>query len=209
MNKIFKINVEGQSEKSDKDDSSKLTNPVAITINIKDQKLSEDEIAKLSGVRYETNELGELELVKCGGSYDAEKGTFTFFTDEFGECGIVKDENLKKMSLFIDDTYTILNDQNDQLDTAPEIINSRTMVPLRYIAERLGAGVEWNANTQTITMIKDGKTITLTIGKTTDEIDAPAMIKNSRTMVPVRYISEQFGANVMWFEDAQKIEIIQ
>ncbi len=61
------------------------------------------------------------------------------------------------MSLFIDDTYTILNDQNDQLDTAPEIINSRTMVPLRYIAERLGAGVEWNANTQTITMIKDGK----------------------------------------------------
>ncbi len=203
VKEIFDISA----KTSENQENEKLGSLVAITVDLSGKKLTKEEIAKLSGVRYETDEKGELVLVKCGGKYNEETGKFTFFTDKFGQCGVIKDENLKKLTLFINDTYTIKNDLNDQLDAPPEIVNNRTVVPLRYIAESLGVDVKWDGPTQTITMTKDGKTITLTIGETTDGNDTPAMIKNSRTMVPVRYISEQFGANVMWFEETQKLRL--
>jgi hypothetical protein len=62
------------------------------------------------------------------------------------------------------------------------------MVPLRAIAEALGADVDWDNATRTITMTLDGRTLTL----------RPEVIVNGRTMVPIRYVSENLGANVVW-----------
>ncbi|MBO4950166.1 MAG: peptidylprolyl isomerase [Clostridia bacterium] len=86
-----------------------------------------------------------------------------------------------------------------------EIVEGRTLVPLRAIFEALGASVEWNGETKTVTSVLDETEIKLTIGEKalykngeTVELDVPAMIMNGRTMVPVRAISESFGVKVEW-----------
>ena len=100
-------------------------------------------------------------------------------------------------------------------DVQPQIINGRTMVPMRTIFESLGATVEWNQSTQTITSVKDDTTITLTIGVPAiainqyvpRELDAAPCIVDGRTLVPVRAISEAFHMNVDWDEVTQTVFI--
>lgn len=90
-------------------------------------------------------------------------------------------------------------------DVQPTIIDGRTMVPLRAIFEALGATVEWDGDTQTVTSVKKDTTIQLTIGDANlyvngeaKALDVPAQIMDSRTLVPVRAISEAFGCQVDW-----------
>ena len=54
--------------------------------------------------------------------------------------------------LVIDSTQAYLNDTPNTLDVAPAIINDRTMMPIRFIAESLDFAVEWSADTQTVTI---------------------------------------------------------
>ena len=90
-------------------------------------------------------------------------------------------------------------------DQAPVIHLGRTMVPLRAIFEALGADVEWNPETRTVTSKKGSNTIELTIDSdvlykngTPVYLDVPAMLVNNRTLVPVRAVSEALGADVDW-----------
>ncbi len=106
------------------------------------------------------------------------------------------------------------NGENIEFDVAPQIINERTMVPLRAIFEALGATVDWNDDTQTVTSIKDNTTISLTINNPTmyinDEtvvLDSPACLVNGRTLVPVRAISEAFAIQVEWKENTTPVPI--
>ncbi len=90
----------------------------------------------------------------------------------------------------------------------------RTMVPLRFISEAFGAKVEWDGATKTVTITWGSKTIKLTIGVYTAKVDgkdvkldvAP-IIKDGRTFVPIRFISEAFGADVKWDANEKKITI--
>ena len=89
------------------------------------------------------------------------------------------------------------------IDAAPEIVNGSTFVPIRFIAETFGSTVEWLPESRGITL--GHPTIGLQIGKATVVIngntialEAAPYIKNSRTMVPLRVISESFGGDVVW-----------
>ena len=100
------------------------------------------------------------------------------------------------------------------LDVPAQTINDRTMVPLRAIFEALGATVDWEEATQTVTSTKGDLTIKLTIGSNKlyrgDEevtLDVPAQVVNDRTLVPVRAISESFGCQVDWDEATQTVTI--
>ncbi|WP_436245502.1 copper amine oxidase N-terminal domain-containing protein [Paenibacillus sp. LjRoot56] len=82
---------------------------------------------------------------------------------------------------------------------------SSTMVPVREIAEKLGAKVDWNPSLEQVTFRDQHATTSLTIGQkiaSVDgkqvELDAPAVLKNDRTMVPLRAVSESLGADVDW-----------
>ena len=104
-------------------------------------------------------------------------------------------------------------------DVAPVIRNERTMLPSRFIAESLGASVEWNEEKQLVTIKgKNEKdediTILITIGAAYSSVngesiklDSPAFIENDRTYTPVRFIAEQLGASVDWNESKQKVTI--
>jgi hypothetical protein len=100
-------------------------------------------------------------------------------------------------------------------DTQPYIKNNRTLVPVRFVVEQLGAQVDWDNKNQEVTIEKDGKKIILKIGSKIVTIngskvtlDAPAELKDERTMVPLRFISEAFGANVDW-NDKEKVVTIE
>jgi len=90
-------------------------------------------------------------------------------------------------------------------DVPPQTVDGRTLVPLRAIFEALGAEVNWNEATQTITGTKDGTTVVLPLGSTTPTvngqtviIDVPGMVQNGRTLVPLRFVAESFGVDVNW-----------
>jgi len=91
------------------------------------------------------------------------------------------------------------------LDSPPVITNGRTMVPFRFLAESLGAAVEWDGTDRMVTFKKDDTVIYLWIGRDyaivgSDlvNLDSPPIIINGRTMVPLRFISETLGAEVEW-----------
>jgi len=104
-----------------------------------------------------------------------------------------------------------LNGVNIPTDVPIYIDNGRTMVPVRFVSEALGARVDWVVETRKVLIRRvDGTVMELTIGKTDMMIkkdknkpiivkmDVSAVINNGRTYVPVRYIAEAMGLNVDW-----------
>lgn len=94
-------------------------------------------------------------------------------------------------------------------DVTPEIVNGRTMVPIRVVTEVLGGKADWNAATQAITLSINGKVLHMTIGQMLSGFDAAPVILNSRTYVPIRYVAEQLGAQVEWNAATQQIVIVR
>lgn len=99
-------------------------------------------------------------------------------------------------------------------DAEPRIIGGRTMVPLRAIFEALGAEVEWNGETKTVTASNGMKTISMTIGKkevTVGErymiMDTAPIIAENRTLIPARYAAEVFDNTVEWDSQNRVVKI--
>lgn len=113
-----------------------------------------------------------------------------------------------------DDVNVILDGEILEFDVPPQIIDGRTLVPLRKIFEELDMVVDWDGDTQTVSADKLGVSVKLTIGETTayrnsvaNEIDVPAMIIDERTLVPARLVSEYAGADVRWDGDTRTVYI--
>jgi hypothetical protein len=103
-----------------------------------------------------------------------------------------------------------VNDSPVKLDVAPVITEGRTLLPIRWIAEPLGASVAWNSTERKVTITLKDTTIELWIGKNiakVNGIDTPIdstnskvvpEIINSRTMLPLRFVTENLGCDVQW-----------
>jgi hypothetical protein len=85
------------------------------------------------------------------------------------------------------------NGQHRTLPVAPIIENESTLVPVRFIAEALGADVSWEAATETAVIVLDGKTLRITIGQMAAGMTTPAVNRNGNILVPLRYVGEAFG----------------
>ena len=108
----------------------------------------------------------------------------------------------------------ILNGTPIEFDVAPIIENNRTLVPFRGIFEALGAEVNWNNDAKTATGELNNISIQLTIGNQTAYVnkqpillDVPPKIINGRTLVPIRFIVENFGFSVDWTAETGVIVI--
>ena len=116
---------------------------------------------------------------------------------------------------FADGDITVkLNGQALAFDVPPQVINGRTMVPMRAIFEALGASVAWDEATQTVTSVRDETTVKLTIGvpgitvnDVAKELDIAPCITDGRTLVPVRAVSEAFQLHVSWNGATQTVAI--
>ena len=123
-------------------------------------------------------------------------------------------DSLSVTELWLNKPTGLVNNVEQQLDVSPFLKDGRTMVPLRFIGESNGADVKWSDPEQKITIALDGNTIILWIGKTEAKInnntvylDVPAMKSNGRTVVPLRFVSENLKLKVDYDDNAKKITI--
>ncbi len=109
-----------------------------------------------------------------------------------------------------------LNSSPIIFDTDPFIdsANNRTLVPLRGIAESLGAIVGWDQATSSVLIDRQGTSLRLKVGSPDvyvngekNTMDAPVVLRNSRTYVPVRFITEFFGGEVNWNGNTKTVEL--
>jgi len=123
------------------------------------------------------------------------------------------------IELYINSSYIKINGIQMKMDTAPILINGRTFVPIRYIAEPLGAQVIWKEQTKSVILVFKDKVIELFIGNPLASINGESVpidkdnpqvapfIKDGRTMLPLRFVLENFGATVSWDSTQKKITI--
>lgn len=120
-----------------------------------------------------------------------------------------------KIKLWIGKRTAFINESPFLLDEAPYIQNSTTMVPLRFISEAFQSTVEWVAEGKgKIEITLGSKIIVLRIDQKIAyindieyRISTPPVIRNGRTFVPIRFISEAFGAEIIWKATLQEINI--
>ncbi|KRF03381.1 hypothetical protein ASG89_23360 [Paenibacillus sp. Soil766] len=105
----------------------------------------------------------------------------------------------------------LMNFENEQL---PIFKNGVTLIPLRVIFEALGAEIEWNQDSYSVTATKDNTTIKLSVGDTNAivngavvKLELPSEIINNKTMIPLRFVSEALGAKVDWINYSRTVLI--
>lgn len=104
------------------------------------------------------------------------------------------------------------------MDVAPQIIEGRVYLPLRYVAEPLGATMNWDAAAQKVTIFFGGNTIELWVNQNAATVNGvqqmidpnnpnvtPLMDPTGRVMVPVRFVSQGLGCDVAWDMALQKV----
>jgi hypothetical protein len=124
---------------------------------------------------------------------------------------------IKNSSAYVDESPSIsviLNGKKLSFSEQPYIENGTTRVPMRAIFEALDAEVDYEASTKTITARKGSTAIKLVTGSSTATINGKQMAltasvenKNGTTMVPLRFVSEALGAEVIWDGDTKVITI--
>jgi len=107
-----------------------------------------------------------------------------------------------------------VNGKAPKFDVPPRIVNGRTMVPVRFVAEGLNANVDYNAETDTVTVTGPGMSVEMKINSTTAvvngeevQLDVPATIDSGRTMVPLRFISEGFKCKVNFYGESNLVSV--
>lgn len=113
----------------------------------------------------------------------------------------------------------IVNGTEVNADVAPYLKNDRTMVPIRFITEPLGATLHWQPGQNGIggkaSLTLDGKKVELTIGSTEGVVDGavvtmdvPAEVVSGRTFVPLRFAGENLGATVNWNGATKEVTVL-
>jgi len=114
----------------------------------------------------------------------------------------------------------LINGEELKTDVGVEVVNERTMLPLRAVFEKMGCKVDWNNDTKQITASNDKYEMKMTISSTSIErknlstnetntivIDQAPLIKESRTLVPVRFVAESLDKVVYWDNNARCVII--
>jgi len=104
------------------------------------------------------------------------------------------------------------------LEAAPIILNSRTLLPIRAVVEATGGTIVWNASAQKVTIMREGKTLDLWIGKNVAKLNGKSInidsdsrvvpiIRSGRTLLPLRFVAEALALDVQWDATTQTITI--
>ena len=184
---------------------TRFNEPIQIVFNVSKQTIKDT--SKLTAVRYQEQSDGTLKAVKIGGTYDVKTGEFKFLTDEPGIYGLVEAETLAKLSLSIGDKAASVNGKTVVNDVAPEIVEGRVMLPVRFIAESLGAKVGFKKGYVTLTI--NEQIISFKVGEELEGYNVTPFIKEGRTYISARWVAETLGANVLWVPSTKAVEIVK
>ena len=110
----------------------------------------------------------------------------------------------------------ILNGKKIISEVSPQIINNRTFLPIRNIAEQLGAKINWDSKKNSVTINYENNKIvfyinqnTATVNENPITLDIAPFILEGRTMVPLRFIGTNFDMNVEWIENLKTATITE
>lgn len=117
--------------------------------------------------------------------------------------------------LEIGNPNAFINGQKYILDANPKVVKNTTLVPLRFIADALNVQVEWKQDTKQINISKDGQVVVLQLDSPMAKVDgknvsigiAP-IVENDRTLLPLRFISEQFRLEVIYNSEIRSITLL-
>ncbi len=117
------------------------------------------------------------------------------------------------ISLIIGEKQYTVNGEKKDMDVAPFILDSRTFVPIRFVAEALGSSVGWD-NARKEVKITGNVQIILKIGSkqffvdgTPFDMNVAPFIQDSRTFVPIRFVGEALGSSVGWDSSTKNITV--
>jgi len=112
-------------------------------------------------------------------------------------------ENVSGYKVFVDGSAI---DFSQYDNVQPIIVSGRTLIPVRAVAEALGADVEWDQFSGNITITLDSTSVELTVNSASASIngsastlDVPAESVDGRTLVPLRFVGTAFGEQVGWY----------
>ncbi|KUG04062.1 hypothetical protein ASZ90_018508 [hydrocarbon metagenome] len=147
-------------------------------------------------------------------------------SDYSAEVSVVPQSSAKNLQqveikLNLGQTAYMVNNQMMQMDTAPIISQGRTLLPIRYITEALGAQISWEAASRKVTIIMGDKLIELWIDNNTALVNGqqvkidpdnaqvkPIIMPPGRAMLPLRFIAENLGCEVEWDPLTREASII-
>lgn len=166
-------------------------NEIRIQVTINSSILKENEL-----------HIGEIKISSNGGS----------LTIEVYVKVLPKEKKPQKIILIlqIKNKTMYVNNVPKQIDVPPTIIEGRTVLPIRYVVEPLGAKIFWDDVEKRVTIEFKNITIDLWIGKSVAKVNGKdtaidpnnpkvvPLILNGRTMLPVRFVAENLGCDVGW-----------
>ncbi len=120
-----------------------------------------------------------------------------------------------EISFCVGDSTLIINGEAVNVEKPYVVGEGVTLVPVRVITEAFGAVLDWEGTTKTIILDYNGTRIILQIGNSVATINgvektllsAPELTSNGFTMVPIRFISENFGADVGYDPDTKRVTV--
>ncbi len=158
--------------------------------------------------RFNTDENKAIGLFEHSGVaiHPGDKGMENIADEIFGQLETVlykKYVDSEQVAVKLDGRYL-------RFDVLPRLIDDRTMIPVRAVAEAFGADVGWIDETETVTIKTDAIDITMKLGEAfftkngkKIELDVPAREIDGRTLVPARAIAEALDCIVDWDDDTQ------
>ncbi len=124
------------------------------------------------------------------------------------------------MLFYIGKTGYFVDGQGKTMDAAPMIKEIRTLLPIRYVAEAIGAESKWDPSARKVTVTLEGNTIELWINDPTARVNrvskmidpqnkkvTPLIVPPGRTMLPLRFIAENLGCQVDWNQSRKEVRI--
>lgn len=152
-----------------------------------------------------------IEVEDASGDYYIKVTSKTYSNEDYA-ISIVSERDIrssKTIVLEVNNPYMVVDGATVLIDgnrgTAPIIVDNRMLLPIRAIIENLGGNVLWNESTMTMTFELNGTVVNMTINSNVAYVngrvmylDVPTQTVNGRTMVPVRFIMENLGGNVVW-----------
>jgi len=130
-------------------------------------------------------------------------------------AGAAEEGERIEISFKVGDEILKINGEDVKVEK-PVVINGVTLVPLRVITEAFGAEVNWDGQQRCVTLNYSQVTIKLYIDKKEAYVDGVAIelleaprIINDRTMVPLRFITENFGADVDYDDKTKQITVVK
>ncbi len=196
-------------------DGSTIFPTTTAVLNNKEEHIISPKVLKyeIDNFDYSMDENGNIIINSLNGNKFA---TLKITAGEKSKSINLYDTNANIIKMKIDETKYNINEESFEMDTKPFIKDDRTLVPVRFIVEALKGNVDYDDENRIVNIVYDGKIIIIPIDDNkivvNDEVitmDTTAIIKDSRTFIPIRFVAESIGMTVDYEDSTKEVTLIE